>query len=187
MRLTCPSCGAEMTLDVAVAHEGSRRAIATAMKLPDSLFERLTAYVSLFRPPKRQLTHDRVAAILGELQLMIASAQIERNGRTWPAPIEYWRVGVEAMLAKRDAGKLQLPLKSHGYLLEIIASLAHGAEGKAETKREQERAYGHSASRVGRASGTSQIGAIVSSGVAPMPPETRKFIDELRRKRNGDS
>lgn len=187
MRLTCPACGAEMTLDVAVAHEGSRAAIATAMKLPDSLFERLTGYISLFRPPKRQLSHDRLAALFGELLTMIESGQIERNGRTWPAPIEYWRAGIEAMLAKRDADRLQLPLKSHGYLLEIIAGLANAAEGKAESKREQERAYGHSASRVGSAPGPTSVAAIGHGGVAPMPPETRKFIDDLRRKRNGDS
>jgi len=182
MRLTCPACGAEMTLDVAIAHEGARTATLTALELPAALGKQLIAYVSLFRPPKRQLSHDRLAAILGELLPMIQAAQIERSGRTWPAPIEYWRAGIEAMLAKRDAGRLQLPLKSHGYLLEIIAGLANAAEGKAETKREQERAYPFSRAHI--AEPTMQPAKV---GIAPMPDDTRKSIDKILGRRNGDS
>ena len=71
MRLTCPACGAEMTLDVAIAHEGARAATLTALELPERLGKQLIAYVTLFRPPKRQLSHDRLAGILGELLPMI--------------------------------------------------------------------------------------------------------------------
>lgn len=183
MRLTCPACGAEMTLDVAVAHEGARAATLTALELPAALGKQLIAYVSLFRPPKRQLSHDRLAAILGELLPMIQSAQIERNGRTWPAPIEYWRAGIEAMLAKRDADRLQLPLKSHGYLLEIIAGMANAAEGKAETKRETERAYPYAQVRNVDETSTSR-----RTERAPMPPATRAAIDAIvGRKRDGSA
>ncbi|MCC7082200.1 MAG: hypothetical protein IT530_16125 [Burkholderiales bacterium] len=183
MRLTCPACGAEMTLDVAIAHEGARAATLTALELPAPLGKQLVQYVALFRPGKRQLSHDRLAAILGELLPMIQAAQIERNGRTWPAPIEYWRAGIEAMLAKRDADRLQLPLKSHGYLLEIIAGMAHAAEGKAETKREQERAYPYSRAHI-----TEPTMQAATVGIAPMPNATRASIDKiLRRGGNGDS
>lgn len=181
MRLTCPACGAEMTLDIALAHEGARAATLTALELPDRLGKALIAYVSLFRPAKRQLSHDRLAAILGELLPMIQAAQIERNGRTWPAPVEYWRAGIEAMIAKRDAGRLQLPLKSHGYLLEIIAGIANDAEGKAETQREQQRAYAYSTERVVEA--TSAPVATPKVSMAPMPAETRESIDRIMGRR----
>lgn len=188
MRLTCPGCGAEMTLDVAIAHEGARAATLTALELPDRLGKQLIAYVTLFRPPKRQLSHDRLAAILGELLPMIQAAQIERNGRTWPAPIQYWQDGIEAMLAKRDADRLQLPLKSHGYLLEIIAGMAHAAEGKAESKREQERAYAYSTPRTDSSSAPGPLGKYVQvGGIAPMPIKTRESIDKILGKRNGDA
>lgn len=183
MRLTCPACGAEMTLDIALAHEGARSATLTALELPDRLGKSLIAYVTLFRPPKRQLSHDRLAAILGELLPMIQAAQIERNGRTWPAPIEYWRAAIEAMLAKRDAGRLQLPLKSHGYLLEIIAGIANDAEGKAESQREQRRAYAYSQERAPDAAVTASSGPTKAS-MAPMPAATRAAIDQMLGRRS---
>ena len=182
MRLSCPACGAEMTLDVAVAHEGARQATLTALELPASLGKPLISYVSLFRPPKRQLSHDRLAAILGELLPMIQAGQIERNGRTWPAPIEYWRAAIESMMAKRDVGRLQLPLKSHGYLLEIIAGIANDAEGKAETKREQERAYAYSSERTVTAP-AAPAEAPSSKRMAPMPAATRDSINTLLGRR----
>lgn len=182
MRLTCPACGAEMTLDVAVAHEGARNATLTALELPAQLGKPLISYVALFRPPKRQLSHDRLAALLGELLPMIQAGQIERNGRTWPAPVEYWRAAIESMLAKRDIGRLQLPLKSHGYLLEIIAGIANDAEAETETKREQDRAYVYSSERT-----TAAPAPAVEQGsrtsMAPMPAATRDAVDRILGRR----
>ncbi len=188
MRLIpCICCGAEMTLDVAIAHERSRAAVMAAFKLPNRLGDALISYIALFRPLKRQLSHDRLASLLEELLPMIQAAQIERNGRTWPAPIEYWRAAIEAMMVKRDTGRLQRPLKSHGYLLEVIAGIASGAEAQAETKREQERAYAYSTERTGNAPGPLghylQIGGVS----APMPPETRAMINKILGRRNGDA
>lgn len=181
MKITCPACGAEMTLDVAIAHEGARAATLTALELPERLGKALIAYVSLFRPPKRQLSHDRLAALLGELLPLIQAAQIERNGRAWPAPIDYWRAAIETMLAKRDAGRLQLPLRSHGYLLEIIAGIASDAEGRMEKQREQARAYPYSAPR---APSPGPLGHYVEiGGRAPMPAQAREAIDRILGRR----
>ncbi len=132
MRLSCPACGAEMTLEVVLAHDGARDAVLAALKLPAPLGKLLIQYLAMFRPAKRQLSWERVGAILGDLQGPIEQAQIERGGRAWPAPVEYWRAALEQMVQLRDAGRLQLPLKSHGYLFEIIAGLANKAEAKAE-------------------------------------------------------
>jgi len=185
MRLSCPACGAEMTLDVAIAHEGARAATLAALELPHQLGKPLIAYIALFRPPKRQLSHDRLASLLNELLPLIQAAQIERNGRTWSAPVEYWRAALESMIAKRDAGKLQLPLKSHGYLLEVVAGIAHDAEGKAETKREQERAYRYSGERI--STGPVPVAAVPQAAqMAPMPESTRKAIDSILGRRNGN-
>lgn len=121
-----------MTLDVLVAHEGAREAVLIALQLPAPLGKLLVQYLAMFRPGKRQLSWERVGTILGELRGPIERAQIERNGRAWPAPLDYWKAAIEHMVQLRDAGKLQLPLKSHGYLLEVIAGMANKAEGKAE-------------------------------------------------------
>ncbi|MBK8508768.1 MAG: hypothetical protein IPL51_08985 [Candidatus Competibacteraceae bacterium] len=51
---------------------------------------------------------------MGELNEAVSAAQIERDGRTHPAPVEYWKAAIDQMLDNRD--KLSLPVKSHGYL-----------------------------------------------------------------------
>lgn len=139
MKLSCPSCGAEMTLDVLLAHQAARDALLVALKLPPALAKPLLQYLSMFRTPRRQLSWDRFATLLTELQAPIAAAQVERRGRTWPAPIEYWVAALEQMVQLRDQGKLQLPLKSHGYLLEVIAGMTDKLEAEAEAKEEARR------------------------------------------------
>jgi len=135
MKCTCPACGAVYSLDVLLANDGARDAVMVALQLPAQLGKLLIQYVALFRPAERQLSFDRLANILGGLLPMIESGRVERSGRTWPAPLEYWRAALEDITSKRD--KLTLPLKSHGYLLEIIAGLANKAEGAQEAKTEQ--------------------------------------------------
>lgn len=137
MRLTCPACGAEYTLDVLIAHEGAREALVEAMGLNLSLGKRLVQYLSLFRPPKRQLTMDRVASILKEISPAIKAARITRNGRDWAIPQESWAWALEEIVAKKD--KLTLPLRSHGYLFEMLIAAADKLEGKAEAASEHQR------------------------------------------------
>jgi hypothetical protein len=129
-----------MTLDVLVAHEGAREAVLVALQLPAPLGKLLVQYLAMFRPGKRQLSWERVGSILGELRGPIEEARIDRGGRSWPAPLDYWKAALEHMVQLRDTGKLQLPLKSHGYLLEVIAGMANKAEGKVEAADNARRA-----------------------------------------------
>ena len=140
MKLACPACGSAFSLDVLMAIVGGREAVMTALQLPAPIGKLLVQYVALFRPPKRQLSLDRVGSLLAELLPMIEAARIERNGRTWTAPQDYWKQALEEMIAKRD--KLTLPLKSHGYLLAIIEGYGNKSEAKQEAATEARRA-GH--------------------------------------------
>lgn len=185
MKLHCAACGAEMTLDVAIAHEGARDAVLAALQLPAPLGKALIAYLGFFRPAKRQLSHDRVAAILGELLPMIQAAKVERHGREWPAPVDYWKFAIDDMVAKRDLGRLTLPLKSHGYLLEIIAGIANKAEGKTEAKAEQARAHPYARVVEAPEGPAPTIGQAAGVRMAPMPEETRRAIEELTGRRRG--
>lgn len=137
MRLKCPACGATFSLDVLLTHDGAREALMAAMEIPAPLGKLLVQYLALFRPASRDLSFDRVHTLLSELLPMIKGGQIDRNGRTWPAPLAYWQSAIEQMLVSRD--KLQLPMKSHGYLLEIIAGMGNKTEAIAEAKREETR------------------------------------------------
>ena len=96
----------------------------------------LLRYLGLFRPPQRSLTWDRVAKLLAELQQMIAAGQIERHGRFWAAPHAVWQTALDSLFERQG---LMLPLKTHGYLLEIIVGMANKTEASAETAEEQRR------------------------------------------------
>lgn len=140
MKLVCPACGSVNSLDSLVGHDGARAAMAELAALAGPVAAAVLRYLALFRPEKRQLSLDRVACLLAELNPMIIEARIARNGRVYAAPREVWVAAIDSILASRD--RLTLPLKSHGYLLEIIIGQIHKAEQAAESKREAGRA-GH--------------------------------------------
>jgi hypothetical protein len=140
MKLVCPACGSVNSLDSLVGHDGARAALAELAKLSGPLASAVVRYLALFRPAKRQLSLDRMASLLAELNPMIMEARIERSGRNYAAPREVWVGAIDNILASRD--RLTLPLKTHGYLLEIIIGQIHKAEMAAEAKREAGRA-GH--------------------------------------------
>lgn len=140
MKLVCPACGSVNSLDSLVGHDGARAALAELAALSGPMAGAVLRYLALFRPAQRQLSFDRVASLLAELNPMILEARITRNGRVYAAPRDVWVAAIDSILASRD--RLVLPLKSHGYLLEIIIGQIHKAEQAAETKREASRA-GH--------------------------------------------
>jgi hypothetical protein len=138
MRLVCPACGSVNSLDSLLGHEGARAAMAELAAISGPLAGALIRYLALFRPATRQLMPDRFASLLAELKPMILAARIERSGRSYAAPREVWVAAIDSILASRD--RLTLPLKSHGYLLEIIVGASAKAEATAEAKREAGRA-----------------------------------------------
>ncbi|WP_153116051.1 hypothetical protein [Rhodocyclus tenuis] len=146
--VSCPSCGARASLDVLIGHAGARDALLALARLHPAMSSfALVAlrYIGLFAPGKREMGLDRVATILAELADLIGSGRVERHGRQWPAPLDAWQTGMESMLANRE--RLTLPLRSHGYLMQIVVSAAERAEGAAEAKTEQTRAYAYTQDR----------------------------------------
>ena len=141
--LTCPSCGAEMPMEVCLAHEEMREAAYEIMKLTLPEAALLLRYVGLFRPAKNKMRLPRVAQLIREiLPHMIGGQAVKHKGCELAVPIELWRSGLEAMLAKADQGKLSLPLTSHGYLFTILGDLVEKYEAALEREREQERKHG---------------------------------------------
>ena len=170
MKLTCPACGAVASLDAIIAHRGARDAVQVALQMPAPLGELLVRYVALFRPKSRQLSLDRLARLLGELLPLIQAARIERRGREWPAPQEYWRSALEEITTRGQG--LTLPLKSHGYLLEILAGYADKAAAGAEAKREQ--AQTQTPYRA-----TQEAGRIDKQPREPMPEQAKDILRGL--------
>jgi hypothetical protein len=137
VNLSCPGCGAEMTLDVLIAHDGAREAVLLALQLPAPLGKLLVQYLSLFRPAKRQLSWARVGAILGELREPIAPPRsAQRPHVAGAARVLARRARADGAAAR--PGEAALPLKSHGYLLEVIVGMSDKAEA-GESAREDAR------------------------------------------------
>ena len=127
MQIRCPSCGAEMSLEAVIDNDAAAQALTLALSITP-LGKLIVRYLAMFRPAKSKLSWPRVVTLLGELMPMIESKRIERNGQLYDASHEVWCAAIESMLATRDAGRLQTPLKSHGYLLEVIVSTASKAQ-----------------------------------------------------------
>lgn len=138
MKLQCPACHSQFSLDAAVANAAARTALQFALNMPAELATPLAQYLGLFRAAGRALSYDRVAKLLGELEPMLRTATVTIGGRTTPASLSLWRACLEQVLQLRDRGALTLPLKSNGYLLAMVgaeaAKVEQVAASKAETK-----------------------------------------------------
>lgn len=139
--VVCPACHTQMGLEAMLGTDDARGVVEALASMPGPplLRKSVLRYVGLFAPASQKLRWDRAERLLREVAEMMAVARIERGGRVWPAPIDYWQQAFDAIFTMAT---LRRPLKSHGLLLEIIAGLAAKAEAGAETKREAARA-GH--------------------------------------------
>ncbi|MDA5607038.1 hypothetical protein [Pasteurella multocida] len=137
MKVKCSACGAVYSLDALVANQAASDALNAALLVNGELGKALIGYLGLFRPLKSSLTFERVATLLNELTPMIQTGKISRDGREYAAPAEAWIYAINQMLATRQT--LKLPMKSHGYLLEIIASYKASSTAVVLQNNEQNR------------------------------------------------
>ncbi|MFX8907611.1 DUF2752 domain-containing protein [Acinetobacter baumannii] len=122
MKTRCPACGATTSLDALLGHGDASKAFVASLTLVGDLAQPLVKYLGMFRSPNRDLTFERTAKLLGEIAEDINAQQIKRGHHSYPAPKAAWIWAINTMLERRDQGKLQLPLKNHGYLYEVISS-----------------------------------------------------------------
>lgn len=145
MKVACPACHAEFSLDVLFAREEASAALArlVAVSLPFGAL--VLRYIGLFRPAKRRLAIERTVSLIEALLPDIERMTVTRKGRDWAAPPEVWVAAIEAVIAARDKGTLTLPLTSHGYLYEVVSAVADKAEAVAERETEEHRRQHRSA------------------------------------------
>ncbi|KAB2899872.1 MAG: hypothetical protein F9K31_06565 [Dokdonella sp.] len=146
MQLKCPACNAAFSLESALAVDAGRSALKTALELP-ALGGLLAHYLGMFRAPNRALSFARAENLLLELKPWLDSETVARGGNVRRCPHALWQQGLERMIEQRDAGKLQLPLKTHGYLLEIVYALAEQAGAREEKAIEESRRRGEGSGR----------------------------------------
>ena len=121
MNIKCPNCGAVHSLDSLINDADASAVLRAVLEMDAEMGKAAIRYVGLFRPAKSQLSWARTAKLLNELMLMIKAQEAVRDGVSYPAPAGAWLHGFNETVNARDQGRLKLPLKSHGYLLEIVS------------------------------------------------------------------
>ncbi len=168
------------------AHEDNQRAFARLATVSIPLGARVLQYIALFTPPKTRLTAAKKIKLLLQLLPDLERKAIQHKGREWAAPLEAWALAIDQMLASRDTGRLELPMRGHGYLYSVLAGLADRHEASAEAEAEAARRSGHFAGAgnkvVQYAGKDPALAAIEESkrNAAPMPPEVRAQLAALR-------
>ena len=150
MNIKCPNCGAVHSLDTLINDAEASAVLKAVLEMDAELGKAAIRYIGLFRPAKSQLSWARTAKLLNELLPMIKAQEAARDGVCFPAPTEAWIHSFNETVNARDQGRLKLPLKSHGYLLEIVSQwqgsglpspqpspTGRGSEGGAPSKLRQ--------------------------------------------------
>lgn len=138
-RINCPSCGNSFDLQQAWDDEDARRFVELLINLPHPLTRPFFSYLKLFKPKKQALRWSRVLSISRELEPMIKSLSVTRNGIKHAVPLALWESGLNEMLNKST---LTLPLANHGYLLEMLANQANKFAAIQEAELEEQRRNG---------------------------------------------
>ncbi len=136
--LSCPHCQAELDAATLFASVDDQRAFARLVQAAHPLRARALHYIALFKPERQRLTLRKQAALLLALLPDLERGAITWKGRDWPAPPRAWAEAIDQMLAARDAARLELPMKSHGYLYAILAGMADKQEAAQEAQAEQQ-------------------------------------------------
>lgn len=163
--LSCPNCGAELDLMTLFSHESDQRALARLAAVSIPLGARVLQYVQLFTPARQRLTARKKIKLLLELLPELERGAVQHKGRDWAAPLPACAEAIDQMLAARDAGRLELPMKGHGYLFAILAGMADRHEAAAEKTREEQRR----AQRAAHVKGAAVSVLDVVPGLLPLP------------------
>ena len=167
--LSCPVCGTELDLAVLFSHEHDQRALARLASVSIPLGGRVLQYLALFTPPKQRLTAAKKIKLILQLLPDLERQAITWKGRDWAAPREAWAMAIDQMLAARDAQRLELPMKGHGYLYAILAGMADKFEGQAEQQREQDLRTGPRAATVNAPRSVADLVQAPAPAAAPRP------------------
>ena len=137
--LACPVCGTELDIAVLFSNETDQRALARLAAVSIPLGTRVLQYITLFQPPKTRLTAAKKIKLMLQLLPDLERKAIHHKGRDWNVPLDAWALAFDQMLLARDQGKLDLPMKGHGYLYAVLSGMADKFESQAEQQREADR------------------------------------------------
>ena len=195
--LHCPNCDAVLDMRLVLKsreeHDAFDR-LLLAIGIP--LMRRVLDYIDLHKPAMQRLSMTKKVKLIRSLTPDLERQAITRVGRDWPVPPALWAQAIDQMLATRDAGRLDLPLKGHGYLYAVLQGLADKAEAVQEHQAEELRRTGTTTRPTVQVRGQAvnaghalpAIDATLAAldqrdrTAAPMPVAVRQKLAELRSK-----
>ncbi len=129
--VNCPHCQRPFDLREAREDAAWREFVAVLVTFPATVQPALLRYLELFRPAKQsQLRSSTLLTLAKELHGPVTTQSMRRNHNTYTVPHGRWAGAMEHLCNTQD--KLTLPLKSNGYLLEVIAGILDKEAAKAE-------------------------------------------------------
>ena len=137
--LSCPVCGSEFDLATAFASEADQEALARLASVSVPLGSRVLQYIALHSPSKQRLTAAKKIKLILQLLPDLERQAITHKGRDWSVPLMVWGTAFDQLLAQRKEGRLELPLKGHGYLYATLAGMADKYEAQQEHKTEEQK------------------------------------------------
>ena len=137
--IACPVCGTDLTMAQLFSNEDTQAAFARLASVSVPLGARVLQYCTLFAPPKTRLTVPKQVKLILALLPDLERRAITHRGRDWAVPLSVWAQAIDQMLTARDTGKLDLPMKGHGYLYSILVGLADKVEASTEAQLEAQR------------------------------------------------
>lgn len=172
MRLSCP-CGLHGSIEFFSDDAAARQFVGMLPKLRGIPHDTVIAYARLFSSPKQGLRWKKALSIAQELLAMVEAGGVDLQGRFRQAPASVIASAMQQMVDRPES--LNLPLKSHGYLIRIIVGEAPKALAAAEEAGEQQKRV-ESQRRQGSsdfalAQLASERAALKRLGLPPMTPD----------------
>ncbi len=175
-QITCPnpSCGTEFPLEAGFKDEDGKKYGRLMGTLQPTAARALDVYLSLFKPRKTKLSIRRTLVLSGEIVALWNTGKLTRDCTTHTTELSDWVQSMEQMTVTKPPS---LPLKNHGYLLEVVittASKRKEAEGyKERADLDKQLARKESDLRAGR--------AVEPTGGSPGIEETDAERDQAQR------
>ena len=139
---TCPSCGAQESLDVVLARMFAepvqRQLIASVIERSMPMGNKVVRYLRLHKPAKQALSAPKLKRLLDELLPAVTTGIFEHRGQRHLAP-EAWGAAFDAVFDAFDKGTLKGPLNGHAYLFGVAMRMAESGLAQQEATQEAER------------------------------------------------
>lgn len=127
MRIRCPACHADYSIEQAVEDEAARELMGVLSDLPREVSRPLAAYLGLFRSKTRALAWERALRLSREALALHDDTRLVGQAMSDV---------VEAMRVKQADGDWK-PLTNHRYLSRVLESAANRAPARPVSRDEQ--------------------------------------------------